>query len=67
MSVLFGGGQSSSNNIIPPASTNDTDSSGMNEGDYHSGTEGYSANTAYPDTYYGSGDWDVHDEGDFNR
>lgn len=26
---------------------------GMNEGDYHSGPEGYEPNTAYPDTYYG--------------
>jgi hypothetical protein len=27
----------------------------MNQGDYHSGPEGYSANTAYPETQYGSG------------
>ncbi len=27
----------------------------MNEGDYHSGPEGYSPNTGYPDTFYGSG------------
>lgn len=27
----------------------------MNEGDVHSGPEGYSPNTAYPDTFYGSG------------
>jgi len=26
----------------------------MNQGDYHSGPEGYSANTAYPETQYGS-------------
>ena len=38
--------------------------SSMNEGDFHSGHEGYSPNTAYPDTFYGSGG---HDEGDFNR
>jgi hypothetical protein len=38
--------------------------SSMNEGDFHSGPEGYSPNTAYPDTFYGSGG---HDEGDFNR
>ena len=36
----------------------------MNEGDFHSGPEGYSPNTAYPNTFYGSGG---HDEGDFNR
>lgn len=28
---------------------------GMNEGDYHSGPGGYSPNTAYPETQYGSG------------
>ena len=27
----------------------------MNEGDFHSGPEGYSPNTAYPETQYGSG------------
>jgi len=27
----------------------------MDEGDMHSGPHGYSANTAYPDTQYGSG------------
>ena len=27
----------------------------MNEGDFHSGPNGYSPNTAYPDTFYGSG------------
>ncbi len=26
---------------------------GMNEGDFHSGPEGYEPNTAYPDTHYG--------------
>lgn len=42
----------------------------MDQGDFHSGPEGYSPNTAYPDTFYGSGgnqDFDGHDEGDFNR
>lgn len=28
---------------------------GMNEGDFHSGPSGYSPNTAYPETQYGSG------------
>lgn len=27
---------------------------GHDEGDFHSGPEGYSPNTAYPDTQYGS-------------
>ena len=26
---------------------------GMNQGDYHSGPEGYEPSTAYPHTYYG--------------
>lgn len=39
----------------------------MNEGDFHSGPGGYSPNTAYPETFYGSGSSDSHDEGDFNR
>lgn len=30
-------------------------SSQMNEGDYHSGPAGYSPNTPYPETQYGSG------------
>jgi hypothetical protein len=34
----------------------------MNQGDYHSGPEGYSPNTAYPDTFYGSGDFGDADE-----
>jgi hypothetical protein len=41
----------------------------MNQGDMHSGPDGYSPNTAYPDTFYGSGGSDDqgHNEGDFNR
>jgi hypothetical protein len=36
----------------------------MNEGDFHSGPEGYTPNTAYPDTFYGSaGQNDRDDEG----
>ena len=37
---------------------------GMNEGDYHSGPDGYSANTAYPDSQYGSL---FDDEAEWNR
>lgn len=29
--------------------------SGLNEGDFHSGPDGYSANTPYSETQYGSG------------
>ena len=29
----------------------------MSEGDFHSGTQGYSPNTPYPQTQYGAG-WD---------
>lgn len=37
----------------------------MNPGDYHSGSEGYSPNTAYPETQYGSmfdedAEWNEH-------
>lgn len=43
----------------------------MNQGDFHSGPGGYSPNTAYPDTFYGSGgssdDSNGQNEGDFNR
>jgi hypothetical protein len=41
----------------------------MNQGDFHSGPEGYSPNTAYPETFYGSGGESDsgHNEGDFNR
>ena len=49
--------------VVVPAD----DIDGMNEGDYHSGIHGYSANTAYPETQYGSGydssaDWNEGDE-----
>jgi len=49
----------------PTSSRDEID--GMNEGDYHSGIRGYSPNTAYPDTQYGSGydsqaDWNEGDE-----
>jgi len=36
----------------------------MNQGDYHSGPEGYSANTAYSETQYGSG---FDEEADWNE
>ena len=38
----------------------------MNEGDLHSGPNGYSPNTAYPDTFYGSGA-DDEEEGEWNH
>ena len=38
----------------------------MNEGDFHSGPGGYSPNTAYPDTFYGSG-MDNDEEGEWNH
>lgn len=34
----------------------------MDEGDLHSGPDGYSPNTAYPDTFYGSGMDDDEEE-----
>jgi hypothetical protein len=41
----------------------------MTEGDFRSGPEGYSPNTAYPDSFYGSGGSsdDGQNEGDANR
>ncbi len=39
-------------------------SSQMNEGDFHSGPEGYTPNTAYPETYYGSAGQNDRDEED---
>jgi hypothetical protein len=45
ISIFLGAGNSTSR----PAA-----SSQMNEGDFHSGPEGYTPNTAYPETHYGS-------------
>jgi hypothetical protein len=67
---LLTSGGSFNNNYTIRGDHSGTASSGkggtMNEGDFHSGPGGYSANTAYPDTHYGGG-FDGHDEGDFNR
>jgi len=55
--------------IAPKPSSEDQ----MNQGDFHSGPAGYSPNTAYPDSFYGSGgssaedEFGGHNEGDFNR
>lgn len=38
----------------PTPKPKSTVASQMDEGDYHSGPEGYSPNTAYPETQYGS-------------
>ena len=43
--------KSQSIKITPPVKTLD---SNMDQGDYHSGPYGYSPNTAYPETQYGS-------------
>jgi hypothetical protein len=48
-----------SNNSSRPAA-----SSQMNEGDFHSGPEGYTPNTAYPETHYGSAGQNDRDEED---
>jgi hypothetical protein len=39
----------------------------MNEGDFHSGPEGYTPNTAYPETFYGSAGRNDRDEEDSSR
>lgn len=52
------------------ASAKSDSGTSMNEGDFHSGPGGYSPNTPYPDTFYGSGGSNGdsgQDEGDFNR
>lgn len=53
----------------PPFETNNDSGSGMNEGDFRSGPEGYSPNTAYPEAFYNSGESrdEGHDEGDQAR
>ena len=48
---LFGFDFGSKTKTISPTNTPVT----MDEGDYHSGPHGYSPNTAYPETQYGSG------------
>jgi hypothetical protein len=51
----------------PPVETKIDSGPSMTEGDFRSGPEGYSPNTSYPDTFYGSGGESDQDEGDFNR
>lgn len=40
---------------LPPQTTTKVVETPMDQGDYHSGPDGYSPNTAYPETQYGSG------------
>jgi hypothetical protein len=40
----------------PLVETSEESGSGMNEGDFRSGPEGYSPNTAYPEAFYNSGE-----------
>ncbi len=53
----------------PPVDTNIDSGSGMNEGDFRSGPEGYSPNTSYPESFYNSGESsdDGQNEGDQTR
>lgn len=54
----------------PPVPRSGDGGSEMTEGDFHSGPGGYSPNSPYPETFYGSsGSSDDlgNDEGDFNR
>ena len=51
----------------PPVETNNDSGPSMTEGDFRSGPEGYSPNTSYADTFYGSSGESDQDEGDFNR
>jgi hypothetical protein len=47
-----------------PSQPTPTANPGMNDGDFHSGPHGYSPNTAYPETQYGS--W-FDEEADWNE
>jgi hypothetical protein len=40
----------------PPLESSGESGSGMNEGDFRSGPEGYSPNTSYPEAFYNSGE-----------
>jgi len=51
----------------PPVEKNTNSGSGMTEEDFRAGPEGYSPNTSYPDSFYGSGGEGDQDEGDFAR
>ena len=51
---IFSGGRPSGSRPATPAETN--------EGDFHSGPHGYSPNTAYPETFYGSAGQNERDE-----
>lgn len=51
----------------PTVGTNNDSGPSMTEGDFRSGPEGYSPNTSYPDTFYGSAGESDQNEGDFNR
>ena len=53
----------------PPVDINNESGPSMTEGDFRSGPEGYSPNTAYPEAFYNSGESNErdHDEGDRSR
>jgi hypothetical protein len=53
----------------PPVDPNIDSGSGMTEGDFRSGPEGYSPNTSYPESFYNSGESrdDDQNEGDQKR
>jgi hypothetical protein len=58
ISIFLGAGAGASRPATPAE---------MNEGDFHSGPEGYTPNTAYPATYYGSAGQNDRDEEDSAR
>jgi hypothetical protein len=53
----------------PPLEKSQETDGHMNEGDFRSGPKGYSPNTSYPESFYGSASNKdvVQDEGYFNR
>jgi len=73
--ILFGTLTQTRTTYVAPtgnqASEKPSSESGMNEGDFRSGPAGYSPNTAYPETQYGSvfdqaADWNDGTEDDYS-
>jgi hypothetical protein len=48
----------------PPVDSNSESGSGMNEGDFRSGPQGYSPNSSYPEAFYNSGESNEGDQTD---
>lgn len=51
----------------PPVDSIDENSSGMTEGDFRSGPEGYSPSSSYPEAFYGGASDEGPEEGEFRQ